>query len=130
MTNDNNDTLLLDLQLIATTTFIITSIISLIIIYNEKLTVTKRDNLFSEQQALNLSFYNRIAILIVVILTLYISYMSYKEEEVGSRAQYKSFLILGTNILTIISALVLLYVAYLNKKERSITPSDIINPLL
>jgi predicted glycosyltransferase involved in capsule biosynthesis len=56
--------------------------------------------------------------------------MSYKEEEVGSRAQYKSFLILGTNILTIISALVLLYVAYLNKKERSITPSDIINPLL
>ena len=43
--------------------------------------------------------------------------MSYKEEEVGSRAQYKSFLILGTNILTIISALVLLYVAYLNKKE-------------
>ena len=127
MTNDNNDTLLLDLQLIATTTFIITSIISLIIIYNEKLTVTKRDNLFSEQQALNLSFYNRIAVL---ILTLYISYMSYKEEEVGSRAQYKSFLILGTNILTIISALVLLYVAYLNKKERSITPSDIINPLL
>ena len=126
MTNDNNDTLLLDLQLIATTTFIITSIISLIIIYNEKLTVTKRDNLFSEQQALNLSFYNRIA----VLLTLYISYMSYKEEEVGSRAQYKSFLILGTNILTIISALVLLYVAYLNKKERSITPSDIINPLL
>ena len=109
MTNDNNDTLLLDLQLIATTTFIITSIISLIIIYNEKLTVTKRDNLFSEQQALNLSFYNRIAVLIVVILTLYISYMSYKEEEVGSRAQY---------------------VAYLNKKERSITPSDIINPLL
>lgn len=130
MTNDNNDTLLLDLQLIATTTFIITSIISLIIIYNEKLTVTKRDNLFSEQQALNLSFYNRIAVLIVVILTLYISYMSYKGEEVGSIAQYKSFLILGTNILTIISALVLLYVAYLNKKERSITPADIINPLL
>ena len=56
--------------------------------------------------------------------------MSYKEEEVGSIAQYKSFLILGTNILTIISALVLLYVAYLNKKERSITPADIINPLL
>ena len=126
-TNKKEEVFLLDLQLISSSIFIIASIVSLLITYNEKLTVTNRKKLFTNKEALNISFYNRIVILVVVVTSLYVGY---KNEKNNTVAKYKSSLLLSTNVLTLISAIVILFVSYLNKNEQSLTVSDIENPLI
>lgn len=129
-TNKKEEAFLLDLQLISSTIFIIASIVSLLITYNEKLTVTNRKKLFTNKEALNISFYNRIVILVVVVTSLYVGYKNYINEKNNAVAKYKSSLLLSTNVLTLISAIVILFVSYLNKNEQSLTVSDIENPLI
>lgn len=129
-TNKKEEVFLLDLQLISSSIFIIASIVSLLITYNEKLTVTNRKKLFTTKEALNISFYNRIVILVVVVTSLYVGYKNYINEKNGTVAKYKSSLLLSTNVLTLISAIVILFVSYLNKNEQSLTVSDIENPLI
>ena len=128
-TNKKEEVFLLDLQLISSS-FIIASIVSLLITYNEKLTVTNRKKLFTNKEALNISFYNRIVILVVVVTSLYVGYKNYINEKNNAVAKYKSSLLLSTNVLTLISAIVILFVSYLNKNEQSLTVSDIENPLI
>ena len=129
-TNKKEEVFLLDLQLISSSIFIIASIVSLLITYDEKLTVTNRKKLFTTREALNISFYNRIVILVVVVTSLYVGYKNYINEKNGTVAKYKSSLLLSTNVLTLISAIVILFVSYLNKNEQSLTVSDIENPLI
>ena len=129
-TNKKEEVFLLDLQLISSSIFIIASIVSLLITYNEKLTVTNRKKLFTKKEALNISFYNRIVILVVVVTSLYVGYKNYINEKNNTVAKYKSSLLLSTNVLTLISAIVILFVSYLNKNEQSLTVSDIENPLI
>ncbi len=129
-TNKKEEVFLLDLQLISSSIFIIASIVSLLITYNEKLTVTNRKKLFTNKEALSISFYNRIVILVVVVTSLYVGYKNYINEKNNTVAKYKSSLLLSTNVLTLISAIVILFVSYLNKNEQSLTVSDIENPLI
>lgn len=129
-TNKKEEVFLLDLQLISSSIFIIASIVSLLITYNEKLTVTNRKKLFTKKEALNISLYNRIVILVVVVTSLYVGYKNYINEKNNAVAKYKSSLLLSTNVLTLISAIVILFVSYLNKNEQSLTVSDIENPLI
>ena len=128
--NKKEEIFLIDIQLISSTIFIIASIVSLLITYNEKLNITNRKKIFTNKEALNISFYNRIIILVVVVTSLYVGYKNYINEENNTIAKYKSSLLLSTNVLTLISAIVILYVSYLNKTEQSLTVSDIENPLI
>lgn len=133
MRNDddkNENIFLIDLQLISTVVFIIGSIVSLIIVYNEKLNLTDREEIFTTKQTLDLSYYNRIVILVAVLISLYVGYKNYESNETGTMEKYKSGLLLSTNILTLISAVVILYVSYLNRNEQTLTVSDVENPLL
>lgn len=131
MTNNKNEEIfLLDLQLISSLVFIICSIVSLIITYDEKLNASNKKKIFTNKTALNISYYNRIIILIVVIISLYVGYKNYTNEKDGTIGKYKSSLLFSTNFLTLISAIVILYVSYLNRNEQSLTVSDIENPLI
>ena len=95
-TNKKEEVFLLDLQLISSSIFIIASIVSLLITYNEKLTVTNRKKLFTNKEALNISFYNRIVILVVVVTSLYVGYKNYinRLQYWQGMVQYISILIL------------------------------------
>ena len=131
--NENNrdeDIFLIDLQLISTFIFIVATIVSLILTYDEKLNLTNRKRMFTTKQTLEIAFYNRIVILIVVLLTLYVGYKNYIDQEDNTVAKFKSGLLCGTNILTLISAIIILYVAYLNRNDINLTPSDVENPLV
>lgn len=90
-TNKKEEVFLLDLQLISSSIFIIASIVSLLITYNEKLTVTNRKKLFTNKEALNISFYNRIVILVVVVTSLYVGYKNYINEKIIQLQNIKWF---------------------------------------
>lgn len=127
---NTTDTHLIDLNLISSIIFILASLVSLTLTFDEKNRVQNKKTNFTKQQALDISFYNRIIILIAVLISLYVGYKNYKNEQDNTIGKYKNTLLLSTNVLTIISATIILYVAYLNKQEQSITISDVENPLI
>ena len=130
MNNTNNDNNLINLNILSSILFIIGSFISLSITLDEKRNINNQKKIYSNEEALNISFYNRILILIAVFISLYVGYSNYKSEDYNTKAKYKSSLLLTTNILTVISALIILYVSYLNKQDQSLTVSDVENPLI
>lgn len=124
------DTLSINLNIISSIVFILSSLVSLGITFDERGNLVKGKRYFNNKQILNISFYNRIVIIIAVLISLYVGYKNYKQEEDNSVAQYKNGLLLFTNILTLVGAIIILYVSYLNRKEQSLTPSDVENPLI
>ena len=130
MNSSNKNNKLIDLNILSSILFIIGSLVSLSITINEKRNINNEKKIYSNSQALNISFYNRILILIAVLISLYVGYNNYISEEDKTIAKYKSSLLLTTNILTVIGALIILYVSYLNKEEQSLTVSDVENPLI
>lgn len=120
MKKNNN----IDLQITSIIIFILCSIVSLSISFNQK------NNIFySKKDEINISFYNRIIILFSLLLSLYVSYnnLLYKNDE---NEIYKGKLLLLTNLLTICSSIIIIYVAYLNKTENSFSESDLQNTLI
>lgn len=127
---NTNDTKLIDLNIISSIIFILASMVSLTLTFDEKNRVQNKKTNFSKKASLNISFYNRIVILIAVLISLYVGYNNYKDEQDNTIGKYKNTLLLSTNVLTLIGAITILYVSYLNKQEQSITISDIENPLI
>lgn len=132
MNNQNNkeDTLLINLNLISSVVFILASLVSLGITFDERGNIIDGKRYLTNKQVLNISYYNRIVILVAVLISLYVGYKNFENEEGGPRAKYKSGLLLSTNVLTLIGSIVILYVSYLNREEQSLTPSDVENPLI
>ena len=130
MKDTSNENDLINLNILSSIIFIIGSLVSLSITINQKQKINNKKNIYTNEEALNISFYNRILILIAVLISLYVGYNNYKNEKDDDIAKYKSSLLLTTNILTVISAITILYVAYLNKEEQSLTVSDVENPLI
>lgn len=128
--NANENKILIDLQLISSVVFILASLVSLGITFDERGNLVNGRKIFTTKQALNISFYNRIVILVAVLISLYVGYKNYNSEENNSIAKYKNGLLLSTNVLTLIGALIILYVSYLNRQEQTITQSDVENPLI
>ena len=124
-----NKTTNINLQLTSTIIFIIATFISLSITYNEKLNIENKKNFYSEQEALDISFYNRILFLIAVLISFIVAIDNYLKKETD-REKYKSSLLLLTSLITIVSALIILYVSYLNKEESTLTASDTQNTLI
>ena len=128
--SNKNDVSLVNLNIISSITFIVASLVSLSITVDEKNRLLNKKRYYTNKEALNISFYNRIVILIAVLISLYVGYTNYKNEENDTVAKYKSSILLTTNILTVIGALLILYVSYLNKKEQTLNTSDVENPLI
>ena len=121
---------LINLNLLSTIIFILATLISLGITFDEKGRLTNKKHYLTVKQSLNLSFYNRIIILIAILISFYVGYENYNNEKDNTIGKYKSSLLFFTNNLTLISALIILYVSYLNKNDQNLNISDIENPLI
>ena len=128
--SNKEETSLVNLNIISSIIFILASLVSLGITFDEKGNLTKGKKYFTNKQVLNISFYNRIVIIVAVLISLYVGYKNYKSEEDKSVSKYKSGLLLSTNVLSVIGAIIILYVSYLNRQEQSLTASDVENPLI
>lgn len=126
----NNDTFLINLNILSSTIFILASMVSLALTFDEKGNLINGKTYFSNKQTLNISYYNRIVILVAVVISLYVGYKNFEGEKKHSVARYKSSLLLSTNFLSLAGAIIILYVAYLNRKDQTLTSSDIENPLI
>ena len=68
-----NKTTNINLQITSTIIFLIATTISLSITYDEKLKQERKNSFYTNEEALNISFYNRLLFLIAVLISFYIA---------------------------------------------------------
>lgn len=101
-------------------------IISLILTYNQRLIKQKKKTILSDSNSYNLSLFNRVLILSIALVFLYVNYKDYKLSHT-SKQKKKCTLQIDASILTIIASIISLYVVY-NSKPESI--ANIQNPIV
>jgi hypothetical protein len=116
----------INVQLMAVLVTILSISISLVLTYNEKLEFENKDVLFDSKKTLDLALFNRILILSLGIVFLYVNYSFYviaKDKDKDLKTYV--YQIVGS-ILAISSALVTLYDI---TKTKIQTVADIENPI-
>ena len=73
-----NEEKVIDIQLYALIVSLLTTVISILLTYNQKLEKENKDTLFSPKKTLKITKINRIAILVITITFLYVNYRLYQ----------------------------------------------------
>lgn len=124
--NNNYQIKLTNYQLLGIFLFIITLFISLLLTYNEKLKLEKKDIFFEEKTSLYISLFNRIIVLILAILFIYISYEREKVSEVDNDANLE----LLASYLSFFASFLALYIVIKNINNNNFDVSDVEEPTL
>ena len=115
----------IDYQLIGLGLTLVTTIIGIIITYNQKLGTEKKPKLMTNKQSLILTYINRILILLIGILFLYVNYKFYELTKRKGKETKSEELQIVASFLAIISSIIALYVVTLSGTE---TIADVENP--
>ena len=117
----------INIQLFALLFTLISVIISLLLTYNQKLEIKNLDTLFNPKTTFKIAKFNRSLILILGIIFLYVNYGLYKISKNEGENLKPYILQIFASILTVITAIITLYVIFLSSKENV---SDIENPII
>ncbi len=117
----------IDIQIIAIVLTIISTFISFLLSYNQKLELQNKKTLFSAKRTFKIAKFNRIFFLVLGIIFLYVNYNLYKiSKKEGENLKPYELQILAS-VLTVGAALITLYVVTLSNKEEV---ADIENPII
>lgn len=116
----------INIQIIALAITLITTIISIIITYNQKLELKDEDTILNAKDSLKLTLFNRKLILVIAFVFLYINFILYNisKEEGEDLKPYNLQII--SSLFIIISGIIALYVVSLSSTENI---ADVENPL-
>ena len=109
----NRKKVILNIQFISTILFILSLLISLLLNYNEKQKLNN-NSIFSDSFVYYLSLFNKLLILLLSLIFLYCNYETKKisnDRDILSDINLQIY----ANYLSIIAAIIILYVVYKNK---------------
>lgn len=115
------------IQLVVTLLFLITTAISAILSYDLYLKKTNQSPLFEDQEADKIDAYNRLFVLILVILLTFVSYRYLKIKTEKEEEIQNSTIQFGVAIITLIASILSTYVS-LNNLNKNFNFTDIENP--
>lgn len=122
---------ILDIQIIATIIFIGSLVVSIILTYDEKLTLIDGKGLFDNSTARKISLINRIVVVILALTFVYGNYVTEKIAEARNTSNVKYLkLQLLSGELSLIGSLIVLYIVYKNRNEETFGVADTENPTL
>ncbi len=127
MNRKNKEIDAINIQLIALFLILISSIISILLTYNQKLDLEEKDTLYTPKQSYKLTLFNRIFIIILSIVFLYVNYELYEVSKEEGEDLKPYILQIFASILTIISGIIVLYVVLQSTTENV---SDVENPII
>jgi len=117
----------IDIQLIALFLVLISSFISILLTYNQKLSLEKKETIFNSKESFNITLFNRVFIVVLSLVFLYVNIKLYKiSKEEGEDLKSYTLQIIAS-ILAIISGLIALYVVGLSTKGNVV---DVENPVI
>lgn len=100
----------IELQILLSIFFIFTTIISIILLYNEDLYIKYKKFILDPKNAYIIASINRIVILIILLLFLYANYVDKNIDILENKNLKADNLQIIASILTIISGIIVLYV--------------------
>lgn len=121
----NEEIKYINYQIIGLCITLITTMIAVIITYNQKLNLEKKKVLFNSKKSLSITKINRSVILLVSILFLYINYRLYIISKKEGEDLTSYTLQIVASILIVISGIIALYIVSLSNTE---TIADVENP--
>lgn len=113
----------LDLQMLASSVFIITVLISIFITYNEEHFLRYNERILEASKAATVVKINRIVVLIVILCFLYVNYKTREFDERNGRNTTPDQLEIVASYCSLIGALIILYVVF-KYSEDSITITE------
>ena len=116
----------INIQLIALLISLASVIISIIITYNQKLNL-EGINTVNPKKIFDLTIFNRLLILVLSLIFLYVNYKLYKISKKEGEDLKPYILQLIASILTIIASIIAIYIVSLSTKENIV---DIENPII
>ena len=126
--NKSEEIKLLNTQIIVSLIVIITITTSIILTYNQKLALKEKKTLFTKKQTHNISYINRLIILITSSIFLYINYKLYLISKKEGEDLLVYYLQITASILTTIAALIVFYVV--SKETTTNEVADVENPII
>lgn len=130
MKKKDNEVELLNLQMIATILFIGSLIISMIITYNDTQISKKEKPILTNKQAANLSIFNRIFVVILTLIFLYINYQSRENAKKDNEELWPFNLQIYASELSLLATIIVLYVVIETSGEQYTIVPGINNPSL
>ena len=128
MSNEEKEIIAIYVQIIGSAISIIEIIVSILLLYNEKLEIKGEKTLFNAEQTQKISVFNRTFILVTAIIFLIINYALYKiSKEQGENLKPYELQIVAS-YLTIIAAIITLYIELNPTKEGQV--ADVENPII
>lgn len=118
----------LNLQIIISLVVIVTIILSISLTYNQKLNLENKKTIFSKKIAHNISYINRLTVLITSIIFLYINYRLYEISKKEGENLNVYYLQIIASILTIIASLITFYVV--TKETTGDDVASVENPVI
>lgn len=117
-------------QMITSILFIGTVIVSILLTFNARQKVLNKKRLFSDNEADDIAVLNRVIVLILLFIYLYLNYEDLKTCEEKNEDTYTSKLQLVPASLGIIAAIIVLYITIYNKKRNTFNISSVENPFI
>ena len=117
----------INIQLLALVFIFFSNIISIIITYNQKLNLEKKKTFLSSKQSLKITLYNRVLIVMISIVFLYINFVLYNISKKEGEDLKSYTLQIYASVFAVISGLIALYVVGLSTTENI---SDVENPII
>lgn len=128
MSNEEKEIIAIYAQIIGSAISIIEIIVSILLLYNEKLEIKGEKTLFNAEQTQKISVFNRTFILVTAIIFLIINYALYKiSKEQGENLKPYELQIVAS-YLTIIAAIITLYIVLNPTNEGQV--ADVENPII
>ena len=124
---DKRELKAINIQLITLVIALVSAAISIVITYNQKLDLENKETPLNSKELFNLTLFNRILVLVLSFIFLYVNYVLYKvSKEEGE--DLKSYILqIIASILVIASGIIALYVVGLSETENIV---DVENPII
>lgn len=128
MSNKEKESLSITVQIVASIVSIATIIISVVLLYNEQLEIEEKETFLTADQAQALTTFNRILILIILVIFLIVNYVLYKiSKEEGEDLTPYVLQMIGS-VLTVAAAVIALYIVFRERSGEQIV--DVENPII
>ena len=125
--NNKEEIKTINVQLFGIGLSLITIILSLLTTYNQKLKLQNKDTILNAKDSLRITYLNRILIILVGLIFLYVNYNLYYISKKQNENLKSYTLQIIASYLTIISSLIAFYVVTLS---NTLTVSDVENPIV
>lgn len=117
-------------QLAGSSMYIIVLILSIILIYNQILSLKGEDSFLETSTTANINILNRIVVFLLVLYFLYTSYENIQLAEAQEKDTTYLRLQFIASLLTVVSAIIVLYVAFEQYNKAFVPISTTENPNL